>query len=715
MTYLPLGLTVTPCAYAASTGTFTTFPATAKGLALGEREVDGSSVRLHLALSGTELDWHYEKASPTQLRGGWAATKFGEWGLRFWVMLVLRLDPGHDGNLAGWRYDPETGKLTAHSRGVDITVEGDAAPLMVTFHDSITALEQELKAQGYFYLASRGTEGEVAVLRYNLEEMPRFNFHVDVGHSAGATAPVVKPRQSGFDAAPLDALRDLVGWNTVFDSINKRRYMSLSRNWVAQKFGGFGVWLDDLFYHALMSALFDPALARDCIKAVLATETPEGNFACLITGNDRWIDRSQPPICSFILWKIWKHTGDDSLLDLAYQRLLVNHDWWFTHRDGNRDGLLAWGTSPVGDGLYKRTKLGAKNESSMDNSPTHDEAAYDPNSGCLDQADVGLNSLIALDGEILALFARRRGDAKTADRLEARAATLRSRIRDRLWDPQRAIFANRRWNGNFIRSLAPTSFYPMLAGAASAAQQAKLLDWLHDTNAFGGPHRLPSVTRDDPAYHDNVYWRGRVWPPLNYLTYGALKRCGHREDATRLAADSVKLFAAAWAKRQMPENFSAETGAADDQVDTDLFYGWGGLMPLIGINEIIDVTPWDGWEINPRPIGVTGAGASGDWRLGPLLAFGRVAELVSENGWLTLSLDAQPVLRTDIATRLTQIEIRADGIDLDTRGGGTMALSAQATGELRSAKFEGRAVAVAKGEVTLPSMDRPRRLELRWK
>ena len=52
-----------------------------------------------------------------------------------------------------------------------------------------------------------------------------------------------KPLQSGFASTPLDALRDLVGWNTVYDPINKRPYMSLSRNWVAQKFGGFGVWL----------------------------------------------------------------------------------------------------------------------------------------------------------------------------------------------------------------------------------------------------------------------------------------------------------------------------------------------------------------------------------------------------------------------------------------------------------------------------------------
>ncbi len=149
-------------------------------------------------------------------------------------------------------------------------------------------------------------------------------------------------------------------------------------------------------------------------------------------------------------------------------------------------------------------------------------------------------------------------------------------------------------------------------------------------------------------------------------------------------------------------------------MDTDLFYGWGGLMPLIGINEIIDVTPWNGWEITPRP-----TGAPGDWRLGPLLAFGRMAELVSEGGWLTLLLEGQPVLQTDIVSRLLQIEIRDGGIDLETQGGGTIALSAQATGAIRSAKFDGRDVAAGehqgKAAVALPQMDTARRLELRWK
>ena len=121
---------------------------------------------------------------------------------------------------------------------------------------------------------------------------------------------------------------------------------------------------------------------------------------------------------------------------------------------------------------------------------------------------------------------------------------------------------------------------------------------LADPAKFGGKWRLPSVTRDDPAYHDNVYWRGRIWPPLNYLTYQGLKRAGFDSVAADLADDSAAVFAASWGRRQCPENFSAETGLGDDQPDTDLFYGWGVLMPIIAVNEIIDVTPWHGWELN---------------------------------------------------------------------------------------------------------------------
>ncbi len=49
------------------------------------------------------------------------------------------------------------------------------------------------------------------------------------------------------------------------------------------------------------------------------------------------------------------------------------------NRDPDGRGLVSCGTSDVGDAMYRGNGLRrARNETGMDNSPTHDEARYDP-------------------------------------------------------------------------------------------------------------------------------------------------------------------------------------------------------------------------------------------------------------------------------------------------------------------------------------------------
>ena len=162
----------------------------------------------------------------------------------------------------------------------------------------------------------------------------------------------------------------------------------------------------------------------------------------------------------------------------------------------------------------------------MDNSPTHDEAKLDTTSWTLDCADVGLNSLLALDGEMLALIAAELGEVAEAERLSARAEALKARIADRLWD--RGAQGLRQ--SALVRRLrAQPGAHQLLSAAlrGGAAEQARaMVALLSDPAKFGGDWLLPSVTRDDPAFPDNVYWRGRIWPPLNFLVYQGLKRAG---------------------------------------------------------------------------------------------------------------------------------------------------------------------------------------------
>src|SRR5262249_30480706 len=152
----------------------------------------------------------------------------------------------------------------------------------------------------------------------------------------------------------------------------------------------------------------------------------------------------------------------------------------------------------------------------------HDEATFDGTTHTLDMEDVGLNSLLAWEAEHLARIARELGGDLDADAsaLDERREGMAAHVRTPLRDGRLGIFANRLWSGRFARSLAPTSFYPMTAGIATPEQAERMVHaHLLETGRFGGHWPVAGTPHDDPAAADNVYWRGRVWPPFNYLVF----------------------------------------------------------------------------------------------------------------------------------------------------------------------------------------------------
>jgi putative isomerase len=692
MVFLPLGLRVTPMAYAASTKRATVFPP-GPALRFGPRTSDASHVRMGLSHAGTTLDFAYDKAGPFDLIGRWTATKLGEWGLRFWMVIALSSEDD-----VPWTYDPDTETLAAAFGHRHVAVKGVQAPLLVTAHDSLAGITAEYERHGYWHLASRATAGTVMALRYHLEEMPEFTFAVAVRDDArlarervaelvrahksvhaSTPHPGPLPTKEGTRAAPLSipspplpwgegrgeglpdaplstpasdalaAIRDVMGWNTVFDRINRRPYVSISRNWNQEKFGGFGVWLNDQQYASYLVGLLDEEQGRENQAVWLAGATPQGNLPCLITAKDAWVDRNQLPIGSYLTWLGFLRNQSRPMLHAAFATLVRNHAWWWQHRDPKRTGLVSFGNSAVGTGLYRGTNIGARDESSMDNSPMHDGARLDKAAGTLDQWDVGLNAMLALDAEMLANIATELGQTDICAQLTTEAAELRTRMATQLWDETRGIFANKLWSGQFARSVTPTSFWPLLCGAASPAQAKRLLQHLADPKSFGGAHGLPSVSRDDPAIHDNVYWRGRVWPPLNWTVWQGLRRYGFDAEAADLAAKSWALFSRAWDKdRLCAENYSSQNGEVLDQPDTDGFYSWGALMPAMTVAEVMDVSAWTGWTIRND---------GKDLDLGPLQSPIGEVTLRIRKAVLTLMQAERPVLATNIQGRLENLRI----------------------------------------------------------
>ncbi len=637
MSHLPLGVKVTPVFYAASIGK-TTLIGPGSDIRLGRHEPDGRLIEASFSHGSTALDWRYWKYSPFDVGGSWRTTKFGEWGLRFWVVLALSQTDG-----ATWHYDEESRTACCTIGPRTVAIKAKHAPLLVTGHETLDALRGEYETNGYWYLASRGNEAKVLALRFNLEEAPANDFSIGIAdRNDMAMARVANPSPL-VDTRPrdaaLDAMADIMGWNTIWDRVNHRPYITCSRNWDLKKFGGFGFWLNDTAINALIVAHFDPEQARENLAMLLSAATPQGNLPCIMTGNDAWVDRTQTPIMSFIVWQIYLRTGSRLFIEMAYDTLARNNAWIRTARDGNGNGLLEFGSSDVGQGLYKGTKLAAKDESFMDNSPIHDEVRWNEKSRTLDAEDVGLNSLVCLDCEMLALMAHALGHGEQARQHDADAAALRRKIGTQFWDESRNTFANRLWSGAFVKSVAPTSFYPLLCGAASKQQQKHLLQHLEDPKKFGGEFGLPSVSRDDPAIADNVYWRGRIWPILNWLVWNGLERAGEYEAADRLVDKSWHLFMKSWEDRRLsPENYHPETGEGLDQPDTDPFYSWSALLPFLQHARVMSFSPWQGWQLRNE---------GEDFSAGPVETPLGAVTVTRRKGTLTLTRGDETLFTTD--------------------------------------------------------------------
>ncbi|MBH0239212.1 MGH1-like glycoside hydrolase domain-containing protein [Methylobrevis albus] len=670
MVFLPLGVRLTPVLYATSLRNATTIRATpADGTRLGAHAADGALVELTTRHGGTELAFSYRKPDPYVVVGSWRGVTLGEWGLRFWVSLCLSAEGGET-----VAFDAAAGAAVVKVGRRWVALVSAAAPVQVTAHDDIAALIADFEANGYFYTATRGTDAPVIAQRFNLEMMRDNRFAAAVADDRDLAVAKAKaalsasdlsvplPGQRGRFDGCLDAVRDVMAWNTVWDGVNNRAYTAVSRIW---NLGKFAVWFNDTTYAAMMGGVIDGALAADNLATAMASATPQGNFACIVTSNDAWVDRTQAPNGALMVWLMYLRSRDRSLLDAAYGPLARNQRWWRANRDPDGRGLVSCGSSDVGEALYKGTAFGARNETGMDNSATHDEALYEPATRTLSTLDVGLNCTLALDAEMLALIAAELGHHDEAKEFAALAASSAEKIRTELWDEARGIFANRQraadrtGNDGFVRSLGPTSFYPLICGAASAEQAERLLAHLADPATFGGRYVIPNATRDDRAYADNVYWRGRIWPNVNWFVWHGLRRYGFDAEASAFAAQSVELFMQSWRERRMcGENYSAETGAIDDQPDTDPFCSWGAMLAMLGVAEVMDINPWTGWEI---------VNTGEDVELGPVASPVGAVTLRVADGRLSLAKGAlgsgagQVLFATDYVGRITQLTL-AEGL-----------------------------------------------------
>lgn len=393
------------------------------------------------------------------------------------------------------------------------------------------------------------------------------------------------------------AMQSVLAWDTVFDPLEHRVLTTVSRNWNLQwssypENGGYVIFDWDTYFAAIMLATGSRELAY-----ANAVEITRAADVCGFVPNYRadhntyTRDRSQPPVGSMTVWKLYEQYGDLWLLDLLYDRLLLWNRWWAAHRV--TDGLLCWGSDPYEHVTCRQVEYRAGYlfpavlESGMDNSQMYDGASYNDETHQMNIQDVGLTSLYVADCEYLAKIASELGRGRDVRELKSRARAFRKGI-SRFWCEEDGMFYNL-WtdSGEFNRRTSPTNFYVMLAGACSPGQARRLVEeHLCNPDEFWGEWVIPATPRNDPAFSDNSYWRGRLWGPLNFLVYQGLLRYDLPEVRKELADKSERLLMKGWNENgYVYENWSSVDGRGDDVGNSDRFYHWGALMGYIALQE----------------------------------------------------------------------------------------------------------------------------------
>ena len=154
------------------------------------------------------------------------------------------------------------------------------------------------------------------------------------------------PSGDGFLLDTFDGVTRAVTWNTIYDRREKGICTPVSRDW-CKDWRGALLFCWDTFLIGMLASIQDSELPWHNFSAVLQGVTPQGfvpNYA--ISSGVKSFDRSQPPLGAYCVWRTYQACPDKKKLAALYPALLKWHKWWLKDRDGNKDGLLEWGSNP---------------------------------------------------------------------------------------------------------------------------------------------------------------------------------------------------------------------------------------------------------------------------------------------------------------------------------------------------------------------------------
>lgn len=375
-------------------------------------------------------------------------------------------------------------------------------------------------------------------------------------------------------------------------------------------------WFWDSCFHAVALSHVDVERAATEVRSLLKNQQDDG-FVAHVTFWQREAfeemlatysiayrtpylsDCMQPPVLAEAIDAVWRRGRDRAFLLEVVPKAKAFFDWCDRVRDPDQDGLVAVLQADE-TGLDMTPKFDAV--LGIMNGPVatiedftagwnrvagpYAEVGRDPaRMFALDVfvvEDVMVNTIYAVNQEVLASLLDEIGDGAGAAEMRARAARTRRALHDKCWDDEQGLYFD--LSGLAEHKLAVntfTSLMPLALPDLPADRARRLVAQIEDERLYKAPFPVPTVPLSSKDFHpgqegSKLVWRGPSWMNSNWYIARGLRLHG-RED---LAARIVDRSAAMVERSGFREYYSPLTGDGYGAPD----FSWTAL--------VVDMLSW---------------------------------------------------------------------------------------------------------------------------
>ncbi len=166
--------------------------------------------------------------------------------------------------------------------------------------------------------------------------------------------------------------------------------------------------------------------------------------------------------------------------------------------------------------------------------------------------------------------------------------TLSAYVRENLWDEKTGFLYDQYADGSLSTTKGIIAYWVLYTDVLDKEKLDRLVKELDNPRTFNRPHRVPSLSADNPKYNEKGrYWQGGVWPGANYMVISGLNEKGYTKEAYKIAENHYQNVLDIYKKTGTFYEYYAPEVIEAGFMARDEFIGWTGLPPIAVFIEYI--------------------------------------------------------------------------------------------------------------------------------